>query len=734
MAKTGFDARKAMREVHKLFDSGALLDAKQVCLNIVRHFPRHAEALYALARIAGDTNECDEAMTYLKLAFDVMPHFPDNRKIAFGIFNKYLLAKQYAQLEESSLWLSSYLPRDGIVWDYLGVARIEQAKFPLAFEALSKAVTLIPNNPHILVNMGNALISLERCADAIVYLEKALAIQPDMVVGLNNLGNAMRFIGKTEEAIANISKAVQLSPDLPYLFNNLGLAYREHGMYSVAIEQYRHALQLQPDLVQVYPNLIDALRQSGQVQESIECGQHALAITQDIPEIWGAYGDTLREANHLDAAIEAYIKALSFKQDAQSSFNRKIYTNLLFCLNYHPDLTPEVIYNAYHEFDLRFAAPFKTTWRKFENARVPGKRLKVGYVTQAFYNHVCKYFLLPLIEAHDKDQVEIYAYANPPFEDEVTAYYKKQVDHWVPTRDMTDDTLAERIRADGIDVLVDVAGHTNGNRLPVFARKPAPVSLHWLEYGYTTGLSAIDYYLTDKPTITDNCAHLFSEKVWCLDGPAYVYRPDTRRAELTPSPFETTGLITFGSLSRSTRINHRVVRVWATILDAMPNSQLMINSGDFKDPQVQEEMASRFLRYGIDRSRLHIGFSTPSWEVLKHVDISLDCFPHNSGTTLLESLYMGIPFISLADRPSVGRIGASILTAIGHEEWQAYTEDEYAQKAIVLAHDLDGLRSLRAGLRQEMEQSLLMNEPAFARSVEKAYRQMWQIYCEGPEE
>ncbi|MCH8618794.1 tetratricopeptide repeat protein [Undibacterium sp. TS12] len=723
-----------MREVNKYFDDRALPQAKQVCLNIIRHFPRHPDALYALARISGDLNEYDEAIAYLKLAFQVMPHFPDNRKIAFGIFNKYLQARQYLQLEESALWLSKYLPRDGVVWDYIGVARIEQGKFPEAHLVLTRALELLPNNPHILTNMGNVLISLERCAEAVVYLEKALAIQPDMVVALNNLGNALRYIGRTEEAIEKISKAVSINPDLPYLYNNLGLAYRESSMYALAIEQYRHALRLQPDLVQVYPNLIDALRQNGQVQESIECGQHALSLTENIPEIWGAYGDTLREANHLDAAIEAYIKALSFKTDGQSSFNRKIYTNLLFCLNYHPDLTPEVIYNAYHEFDVRFAQPLKASWKKFDNERLPGKRLKVGYVTQAFYNHVCKYFLLPLIEGHDKQQVEVYAYANPPFEDEITHYYKKQIDHWVPTRDMTDDMLADRIRADGIDILVDVAGHTNGNRLPVFARKPAPVSLHWLEYGYTTGLSAIDYYLTDKPTITDDCAHLFSETVWCLDGPAYVYRPDTRRAELTPPPFEQTGVITFGSLSRSTRINHRVVRVWATILDAMPNSQLIINSGDFKDPQVQEEMASRFMRYGIDRSRLHIGFSSPSWEVLKHIDIGLDCFPHNSGTTLLESLYMGIPFISLADRPSVGRIGASILHAIGHEEWQAYTEQEYAEKAIILAHDLDQLRSLRTGLRQEMEQSLLMNEPAFARSVEKAYRQMWQIYCERPEE
>lgn len=731
MAKSGFDARKAMREANKLYLAHALTEARQVCLDIIRYFPRHPDALYTLARISGDLGQCDDAIGYLKLAFDVMPHFPDNRKIAFGIFNAYLSDKRFGELEEAGLWLSKYLPRDGIVWDYIGVARVEQGKFQAAYDVLCKAVELLPNNQHILVNIGNALISLERCSEAIIYLEKALAIQPDMVVGLNNLGNALRYTGRPEEAIVKISRAVELSPDLAYLYNNLGLAYREHGMYQMAIDQYRHALKLQPTLLQVYPNLIDALRQNGKVQEAIECGERALTLTHSIPEIWGAYGDALREANHLNAAIEAYMKALSFKNDQHSSFNRRIYTNLLFCLNYHPSLDPEVIFNAYHEFDMRFTEPLKVHWREFDNARVPDKRLKVGYVSQSYYNHVCKYFMLPLIESHDKDQVEVFAYGNPPFDDEVTAYYKKVVDHWVPTNAMTDEVLAERIRADGIDILVDVAGHTNGNRLAVFARKPAPVSLHWLEYGYTTGLSAIDYYLTDTASVTDDCQHLFSEKIWRLDGPAFVYRPDTRRAELCPPPFETTGVITFGSLSRSTRINHRVVSVWSAILDAMPNSRLIINSGDFKDPEVQEEMASRFMRYGIERSRLLIGFSSPSWDVLKNIDISLDCFPHNSGTTLLESLYMGIPFISLMDRPSVGRVGASVLTGIGHPEWLARSEEEYAQKVIILAHDLDELRRLRGSLRQEMEQSLLMNEPAFARSVEKAYRQMWQHYCEG---
>jgi protein O-GlcNAc transferase len=729
MGKASFNLPETLRRARTSYKAQDLEQAAQACQTVIQHFPAHLEAHYLLSRIFYDAGRNEEALRYLQKAFSYDNQFLSKRQEYFDILGRYLQNRQFELLEQASVWLTTFNPRDGIAWDFLGISRIEQAKFPEAYVAQLQAVAILPDNPHVLCNLGNILISLERCAEAVPVLRKAIQIAPDMLVAYNNLGNALRFIGQTKASIESLTKAMQLNPGVPYVHNNLGLAYREDKQCAAAIACFHKALELQPDLYQVYPNLIDALRQNGQVQEAIDCSERAMQYCENIPEYWGGYGDALREANHLNAAIEAYIKALAFKADSQSSFNRKIYSNLLFCLNYHPDMSAETIYSAYREYDQRFGVPYRSTWKPFANVRDPAKRLKVGYVAQSFYNQVCKYFLLPLLEKHDRSQVEVFAYANPPFEDETTAYYKTIVDHWVPTREMTDDELAQRIRDDGIDVLVDVAAHTNNNRLLVFARKPAPVSLHWLEYGYTTGLSAIDYYLTDKPSVTDNSAHLFSEKIWCLDGPAYTYRPDVRRAELTPSPCLEAGVITFGTLSRSARINHKVVRIWSAILDAMPNSRLIINSADFQDVKVQDEMASRFTRYGIDRSRLLISFTSPSWDVLKHIDIGLDCFPHNSGTTLLESLYMGIPFISLVDRPTVGRIGASILTGAGHPEWIAYSEEEYAQKAIILAHDVEALCRHRQNLRTEMQASSLMDENAFARSVEKAFRQMWQIYC-----
>ncbi|MBC3830230.1 tetratricopeptide repeat protein [Undibacterium amnicola] len=730
MSKTGFDVKSAMREAQTLLKAGKLEDAISAASRVTQRFPLNEEANLLLAKIYFNLDQDEKAISYLQKAFSIAHKTVIDSKAYYTILNRFVSRKSYDLLEQASRWLVKLRPKDGIAWDYLSIACLEQQKYDAAYEAALHAAKILPNNPHVLNNLACALTSLERCSESLEILQRTVQLAPDMATAYNNLGNAYRFLGQYDEAIESFTKAIQLAPGIAYLYNNLGLTYRALDRCQSAIEVYHQALQIQPDLHQVYPNLIEAYRHAGQIQQAIDCSRSALQLTDQIPEIWAAYGDALRDGGYLDAAIEAYIQAVSFRTDEHSSFNRKVYTNILFCLNYHPDLSAEVIFNAYREFDQRFAVLLKDRWLPFNNAKLPGKRLKIGYVCQSFYNQVCKYFLIPLLEKHDRAQVEIFAYAQIPFEDEVTEHYKKIVDHWIPIRGMTDDQAVERIRADEIDILIDVSGHTNSNRLMIFAQKPAPVSLHWLEYGYTTGLSAVDYFMTDSPSVTGDCDHLFSEQIWRLDGPAYVYRPDTRLAILNESPASQTGIVTFGSLSRTTRINHRVVRIWAAILDAMPNSRLVINSGDFKDPLVQDEMASRFMQFGIERNRLDIGFSSPSWEVLKRIDIGLDCFPHNSGTTLLETLYMGIPFITLQDRPPVGRIGSSVLMGMGRPEWIATSEEEYAQKAIILAHDIEGLVHMRKTMRQEMEASMLMNEDAFARSVEKAYRQMWQIYCE----
>lgn len=731
-------AKKNLKQIAQtalaLMKSGQLSEAKALGLKLLIAEPRRAEWNQLMTKLSLMLGDLESAGQYSKILLEVSPYLALHRELYYAVLNQMHAQRQFLMMEQAALWLTKHSHLDGHGWNLLGISLIEQGKFALAEQALTQALALFPKKAPILSNMGNVLIATERSGEAIPYLELALQIEPNLVAGYNNLGNAYRYAGRVEQAIEVYLRGIEYAPQYAELRSNLGVAYMMHQRYVDAIGCFELALSMNPNLYPVYANLADALRQMGRLQEAIGCCQKAIEINPDIQEVWAIYGNVLRDANHIDAAIEAFLKALSYKNTRQEGFNLNIYTGLLFCLNYHPELSSETIYSAYKNYNALYGIPLRSEWRPFSNPTDRQRKLRVGYLNHSFYNHSCKHFLLPLLESHDKNLVEVFAYANPLREDDWTLLYKDAVDHWVLTHDLSDAALAQRIRDDEIDILIDIAGHTSGNRLPVMARKPAPVSVHWLDFGYTTGLTAIDYYMTDHATVTDESAQWFSEKLWCLDGPAYAYRPGPGMGEVNLLPALDSGIVTFGSLSRAIRINHKVVRLWAAILDAMPNSRLIIDSGDYKDPEVREEMASRFAQYGIERSRLEIGYHSPPWDVVRQIDIGLDCFPHNSGTTLIEMLYMGLPFITLADRPPVGRLGVSILTAVGRTEWIAYSEQEYAQKALVLAHDLEGLSGIRKSLRQEMLASPLMDEVGFARSVEKAYRQMWQIYCEGAQQ
>ena len=329
---------------------------------------------------------------------------------------------------------------------------------------------------------------------------------------------------------------------------------------------------------------------------------------------------------------------------------------------------------------------------------------------------------------HDMQAVEVYAYSEATVVDNFTERVKAVIPHFRSTVGMTDAAVVRMIRADQIDVLVDLAGHTGGNRLKVFACKPAPVSVSWIGFGYTTGLLAIDYYLTDATSAPEGSEHLFAERPWRMSRAPYVFRTDPTMGDVGALPSTERGYVTFCTLTRPVRVNHRVVYVWAEILRRLPNARLVVDSKGYSDDFTRERLIAQFVNAGIAPERLDIGYHSPPWDLMRSVDISLDCFPHNSGTTLFESLYMGVPYITLAGRPSVGRLGPSILQSVGHSEWIAITEDEYIELAVNLASDLPRLAQHRANLRGEMERSPLMDELGFTLELESTYREMFQIW------
>lgn len=504
------------------------------------------------------------------------------------------------------------------------------------------------------------------------------------------LGISLARLDRASEAINACRRAVELAPRNGHAHSSLGDALNVERRYEEARLAYEEALRWDPAHRKSLLNLCKVLIDSGDIVAAEAAAQNA---------------------------VSAFPQAIT------------AHSNLLFAANYSPHKSATDVYRAYQECDRQFFQALREKWRPHGNSRQPNRRLKIGYVSPDFKKHSGNSFVEPLFTHHDRAAFELTAYAELGSEDDVTQRFKTYFDHWVPTARLTDADLAEKIRADGIDVLIDLAGHTQGNRLGVFARKPAPVSATWMGYGYTTGLSAMDYIILDDAMAPAGCEALFSEKIRRLRT-ACAYRPTAAMGEVSELPALSHGGVTFGTLSRAIRINHRTVRTWAAILRRLPNARLVVNSGSYRDAAMCDALAARFEAQGVGRNQLAIGFNSPPWDVLRGIDIGLDCFPHNSGTTLVEFIHMGVPYVTLADRPSVGRLGSSILNSIGHPEWISTSEEEYVEKAVALAGDLQALAGIRKNLRREMRDSILMDEAGFAREFEADLRKMFTQWCE----
>ncbi|MBV8617366.1 MAG: tetratricopeptide repeat protein, partial [Curvibacter sp.] len=541
------------------------------------------------------------------------------------------------------------------------------------------------------------------------------------------LGVLLQDAGHTDAAIEAKRMAVGLLPRDPDAHFNLALSLEKQEDWAAAREAYLRTLALRPRDAEALFNLGNVLVKQDQRLPALGCFEQALTVQ---PGHLGAHlnaAGLLETLARHDEALAHSRQVIAARPDWAQAFD-----SYLFTVNYHPTLSAEQVYAAFAAYEARFGQPLRALWQAPANTRVAGRRLRVGYVSPDFRQHSCVYFLEPLLSHHDHEGFEVWAYADLALgEDPVTQRYKALVDQWVPTKGMSDEALAQRIRDDGIDILVDLAGHTVGNRLGVFARKPAPVSVSWMGYGYTTGLKAIDYFLTDEFNAPEGSEGLFSERPWRLQGPYTSYRPAATAWEVGELPADRKGHITFGTLTRGVRLNERLLQVWAQVLKRVPGSVLKVDSASFQDEGIQGELRKRFEALGIEGGRIEAGYNAPAWKALSEVDIGLDCFPHNSGTTLFETLYAGVPYVSLAGRPSAGRMGGAILKGLGRSEWIAYSEAEYVDKLVGLAEDVPGLRALRAGLRAEMRASALMDEPRFTRRVEAAYRAMFQSWMEG---
>jgi predicted O-linked N-acetylglucosamine transferase (SPINDLY family) len=434
----------------------------------------------------------------------------------------------------------------------------------------------------------------------------------------------------------------------------------------------------------------------------------------------------LADLGRLDEARAAYERALALKPDYAD-----VRSSVLMLLNYDPAQTPESLLAAHRAYAA--ALPPLPAPAPHPNARDPERPLRIGYVSADFCAHPVGGFVRPVLAAHDPERVVVHAYSGRLVEDAVTTEIRGHAAAWRSTVGVDDAALDAQIRADGIDILVDLAGHTAGNRLSAFARKPAPIQVTWLGYPATTGLPAIDHRLSDAFADPPGAEAHGVEALVRLPGGFHCYVPAEAAPDVAPPPARAQGHVTFGSFNNLSKVNDRVIAAWARVLAAVPHSRMLVKARPLADPDTRARYQALFAQAGVASERVSLIATAESWRdhmgQYGQVDVALDTFPYNGTTTTCDALWMGVPVIALRGDRHAGRVGVSLLSHIGLPELVAASLDDYVAAAAALAADPDRLATLRAGLRRRLIASPIGDPQRFTRALEDAYRALWRAWC-----
>ena len=567
-------------------------------------------------------------------------------------------------------------------------------------KSLRRAVDLDPQDVRALSNLGFALQQLGHPVESEVCLRLALKYHPSFASALVNLGAALLSQDRFDEAAVCLRRAVEIEPDCLPALNQLAHADEERGLLVIALTGYRQIL---------------ALSESQMPPGGTPGHLQALAYAHQ------GVSSTLAKLADFKQVPEHSYRALGLYPD-----NKELWEKHLYYLSYHPDLTADEIFARFVLWGDRQAVPVVDF---SAHDRITSRRLKVGYVSPDFRRHTSRFYFLPFFSNHDPALIELHAYSNVKSADDFTGRFRGCFEHWHDIRSMTDEQAAALIRLDGIDILVDCCNHMRDERLGVFVLKPAPIQVTWLGAAWTTGLKAVDYVLFDHYIAPPST--LAREQIVRLPGCFVPFQSLAEAADPQPPPCLRNGHITFAYSGRSERLNHHTFRVWGEILRRMPDARLVLDYRSFADRANRDYFTRLMQAQGLDTERVDMRNSADIFKGLHDFDILLDCFPHSGGTMLLDALWMGVPALTMSCRPPLGRIGTTFMCNIDLPQWVAKDEAEYIDKACTFAVDVDGLTQLRAGMRERMLGSRLMDGKGFAQGVEAAYRIMWERFCAG---
>jgi protein O-GlcNAc transferase len=698
-------------------------DAEIVYNAILENDPQCADALHLLGILKRQRGKAAAAIVLLEKACFL---YPANRQFIIDCAD--CLRENKAFDEALAYYQRAAAQESGDVSIYLKMAGLhhEMGDCGAARKDLQRALKMQPDHVEALTDYAELARQDQEYAKALTYVERALVINPGCASGHNTAGLIYEALGNVEKAMHHYRQATRLDNGFAAAHSNLGNVLRAAGETASAIVSYRRALLVKPEFYEAYYNLGNCLRDADALEEAMYCFEAALRISPSSIQALSNYGETLQAAGEIAEAEKQYRKAVALLHGSRCEG----YSNLLLCMNYNPDYSPRQLYEKHLEFGSVFkGAPVAS--EKSGKGRAALKKLRIGYVSPDFRNHPVARFIEPVLISHDAGSFEIFCYSDVARPDFITERLKKTVLHWKSIFGFNDKKAENAIREDYIDILVDCAGHTAGNRLGIFAKKPAPLQISYLGYPMTTGLAAMDYYVTDALLDSSEDAALYTEKLLRMEPCFCCYLPNQNAPCLNDLPAAQKGFVTFGSLHPLARLNDQVIDLWSGILKEIPASHLRIIRTTLVGA-IRKKMETQFYQHDIDPKRVELVNEIPNGGHLSlyhGIDISLDTFPWSGHTTACESLWMGVPVVTLHGNRHAGRMVSSIMKNMGLDDWVAGSIEGYRAIAVQKASSIDTLKSLRARLRDIMASSEVCNGAKFTRKLEAAYRRIWIDYC-----
>jgi predicted O-linked N-acetylglucosamine transferase (SPINDLY family) len=700
-------------------------EAERIYRHILQTTPSDAEVQFLLGSLLHQTNRSDQAIEHLRRAIALSPQRTD--------FRPPLLEALCAQnrtpdaIAEARAMVAAQ-PDSADAHHILAQLLLNTGDAAAAVPHARRALELLPSVAIVHRTLAAALAASNQPNEALAAIDRAAALDPDSVDTIVERGTLLQKLGRFDDAIAAYQAALRLAPQHIDALHNLAMCYTRQGRPSDALRCCQTVTQLAPAHAASWNTLGVSLQELNRIEEAIAAFTHAVRLQPAFAEALGNLANCKSMIGRHDQAVAAYRQSLDHRPDPGT------FSNMLLAQLHVPNLTETEALQQHLEYDRRFAAPLRAKIRPHENVLSPNRQLRVGYVSPDFREHPVRYFIEPILAAHDHREFEIFCYSIGERQpDAITQRFRGYASQWHQAASLDDDGLADLIRSHRIDILIDLAGHTAENRLLVFARRPAPVQVTYLGYQATTGLAAMDYRLTDAAADPPGKSELlYREELLRLPGPFFVYGPDTS-IQLDPAlPADRNGHITFGAFNKLEKVHEATLSAWAAILRSVPRARLLMQARVFSDANMRRSITDFFKHRGITEDQLDLRPVTSLRQhmaLLGNTDVTLDTWPFNGHTTTCHCLWMGSPTITRAGETFRSRMGPVTLHHLGLSELIARDDQEYVKIAVALAGDVERLRELRQTMRQRMLACPWMDAAGFTRALEQTYRAMWERAC-----